>query len=111
LLSLSTHTIHSFIHSFIHSTLFFRKTVTAIVTAGTAFHLVFQVDYGNHDHVFTELQRWYRKKVDDILIGDIGQPTRTIREEDDKLSKVKNMSQQNNMIPSSNTRTNLNDVR
>ena len=48
-----------------------RKTGTAIITAGTGFHCVFQVDYGDHDHVFTGIQKWYRKTVDYILIGDI----------------------------------------
>jgi len=48
-----------------------RKTGTAVLTAGTAFHVVFQVDYGDHDHAFTDIQKWYRKKVDDVLIGDI----------------------------------------
>lgn len=48
-----------------------RKTGTAIITAGTGFHCVFQVDYGDHDHVFTGIQKWYRKTVDHILIGDI----------------------------------------
>lgn len=47
------------------------KTVTAVVTAGTAFHVVFQVDYGDHDHVFTDIQRWYKKKMDQVFIGDL----------------------------------------
>lgn len=33
--------------------------------------MVFQVDYGDHDHVFTGIQKWYRDTVDYILIGDI----------------------------------------
>jgi hypothetical protein len=46
-----------------------RKTVTGILTAATAFHCVFQVDYGDHDHVFSNLQKWYRQKWDQILLG------------------------------------------
>ena len=52
-----------------------RKTGTAIITAGTAFHCVFQVDYGDHDHVFTGIQKWYNKTVDYVLIGDISNTT------------------------------------
>lgn len=80
------------------------KTVTAIVTAGTAFHLVFQVDYGDHDHVFTNLQRWYRKKVDDFLIGDIGRQqqqqitTATINTQDNISNVQKNTPDENNAI-------------
>jgi len=79
--------------------------------------LVFQVDYGDHDHVFTEIQNWYRKKVDAILIGDIGQQQqqqqqKTITHAGDANSNVKNTPPRhpNNLIPSSSA-TNLNNVR
>jgi hypothetical protein len=52
--------------SYIH-----RKLGTAVITSFTAFHTIFQVDYGDQDHVFTGIQKWYRQKVDDILIGKI----------------------------------------
>lgn len=45
------------------------KTLTAILTTATAFHCVFQVDYGDHDHVFSNLQKWYRRKWDQVLLG------------------------------------------
>ncbi len=32
--------------------------------------MVFQVDYGEHEHVFSDLQRWYRKKMDVFLLGE-----------------------------------------
>lgn len=54
-----------------NSNFFDRKTATAIITAGTTFHLVFQVDYGDHDHVFTGIQKWYRRTIDDVLLGNI----------------------------------------
>mmetsp|Transcript_21405 Transcript_21405/g.24331 ORF Transcript_21405/g.24331 Transcript_21405/m.24331 type:complete len:80 (-) Transcript_21405:42-281(-) len=47
------------------------KLGTAVVTSITSFHVVFQVDYGDQEHVFTDLQKWYRGKVDDLLIGGI----------------------------------------
>jgi len=49
----------------------YRKTATAILTAGTGFHTVFQVDYGDHDHVFSDIQKWYQRKVDHVLLGDV----------------------------------------
>lgn len=45
------------------------KLATAITTVGTGFYCVFVVDYGNHDHVFSDLQRWYRHSVDKHLLG------------------------------------------
>lgn len=46
------------------------KTGTAILSSMTAFHVVFQVDYGEHDHCFSDLQKWYRNKMDTILLGN-----------------------------------------
>lgn len=46
-----------------------RKLGTAIITGLTAFHTVFRVDYGPHEHVFTGLQKWYNEKVDEMLLG------------------------------------------
>lgn len=46
-----------------------RKVGTAIITSFTAFHTVFRVDYGEQEHVFTGLQTWYKRKVDEILLG------------------------------------------
>ena len=36
---------------------------------------MFQVDYGDHDHVFTDLQKWYRQKVDFVLLGNVNSKT------------------------------------
>lgn len=49
-----------------------RKVGTAIITSFTAFHTVFRVDYGEQEHVFTGLQTWYKRKVDEILLGGGG---------------------------------------
>eukprot|EP00557_Chaetoceros_sp_GSL56_P006974 CAMPEP_0176499690 /NCGR_PEP_ID=MMETSP0200_2-20121128/13074_1 /TAXON_ID=947934 /ORGANISM="Chaetoceros sp., Strain GSL56" /LENGTH=109 /DNA_ID=CAMNT_0017898151 /DNA_START=42 /DNA_END=371 /DNA_ORIENTATION=- len=98
------------------------KTVTAIVTAGTAFHLVFQVDYGDHDHVFTEVQKWYRKKVDSILLGEIDQKHQQQHQQNTmnlsgeiSNSNLKNatLPPSNNVTPSSGSgiTTNLKNVR
>ncbi len=35
----------------------------------TAFHVVFQVDYGDQDHALRDLQKWYRRKIDSVLLG------------------------------------------
>jgi hypothetical protein len=43
------------------------KAGTAVVTAWTAWYGLFHIDYGPHEHVFSELQRWYRRKIDSIL--------------------------------------------
>eukprot|EP00984_Skeletonema_dohrnii_P027381 scaffold16917_cov164-Skeletonema_dohrnii-CCMP3373.AAC.2 len=43
------------------------KAGTAVVTAWTAWYGLFHIDYGPHEHVFSELQRWYRRKIDDML--------------------------------------------
>ena len=42
---------------------------TAIATVGTGFYCVFVVDYGSHDHVFSDFQQWYRYSVDKHLLG------------------------------------------
>jgi hypothetical protein len=69
---------------------FLRKLGTAIVTSITAFHTVFQVDYGDDDHVFTDIQKWYRKKVDDVLLGGLPVPERT-------QTQVRNNEQRSNL--------------
>ncbi|KAL3807432.1 hypothetical protein ACHAXA_003961, partial [Cyclostephanos tholiformis] len=43
------------------------KTGTAVLTAWTAFYGLFYIDYGSHDHCFTDIQRWYRGKLDGLL--------------------------------------------
>lgn len=43
------------------------KAGTAVLTAWTAWYGLFHIDYGPHEHVFSELQRWYRRKIDDML--------------------------------------------
>mmetsp|Transcript_14833 Transcript_14833/g.22229 ORF Transcript_14833/g.22229 Transcript_14833/m.22229 type:complete len:88 (-) Transcript_14833:150-413(-) len=43
------------------------KAGTAVVTAWTAWYGLFHIDYGPHEHVFSEVQRWYRRKIDDML--------------------------------------------
>lgn len=50
-----------------------RKSGTAVVTAWTFFYGLFYIDYGPHEHVFTDLQRWYRQKLDGLLGIDVAQ--------------------------------------
>lgn len=49
-----------------------RKVGTAVLSSLAAFHTVFRVDYGDREHVFTGLQKWYNQTVDDILLGKRG---------------------------------------
>jgi len=51
------------------------KSGTAVVTAWTFFYGLFYIDYGPHEHVFTDLQRWYRRKLDGLLGIDVAQAT------------------------------------
>jgi len=43
------------------------KSGTAVITALTGYYGLFYIDYGPHDHCFTDIQRWYRTKVDGLL--------------------------------------------
>mmetsp|Transcript_42244 Transcript_42244/g.89840 ORF Transcript_42244/g.89840 Transcript_42244/m.89840 type:complete len:98 (-) Transcript_42244:35-328(-) len=43
------------------------KAGTAVVTAWTGFYGLFYIDYGPHEHCFSDLQRWYRRKLDEML--------------------------------------------
>ncbi|CAM9584058.1 unnamed protein product [Laminaria digitata] len=43
------------------------KIFTGLATGATAFHTVFRVDYGPHDHCFTGIQKWYGERVDAFL--------------------------------------------
>lgn len=43
------------------------KIFTGLATGATAFHTVFRVDYGPHDHCFTGIQKWYGDRVDALL--------------------------------------------
>jgi hypothetical protein len=43
------------------------KAGTAVVTAWTAWYGLFHINYGPHEHVFSELQRGYRRKIDSVL--------------------------------------------
>ena len=44
-----------------------RKSGTAVVTAWTFFYGLFYIDYGPHEHVLSDIQRWYRRKLDSLL--------------------------------------------
>lgn len=41
-----------------------------MISSATAFHCVFQVDYGDKKHVFTDLQSWYRTTLDRMILGE-----------------------------------------
>jgi hypothetical protein len=45
------------------------KLATAIVTAATGFYVVFHADYGKQEHIFSGVQRWYRQKLDTLVLG------------------------------------------
>ena len=67
----------SFLFVFLHLTftsipLIYRKLATYIAMAGTGFHCVFRMDYGDQEHCFSGVQRWYRRKVDGIILGGDG---------------------------------------
>lgn len=47
------------------------KSGTAVLTAWTAFYGLFYIDYGSHEHCFTDIQRWYRDKIDGLLGIDV----------------------------------------
>ena len=44
-----------------------RKTGTAIVTAWVTYYGLFHIDYGIKDHALSGLQRWHRRKLDEML--------------------------------------------
>lgn len=37
------------------------------MTAWTFFYGLFYIDYGPHEHVLSDVQRWYRRKIDGML--------------------------------------------
>mmetsp|Transcript_28068 Transcript_28068/g.51152 ORF Transcript_28068/g.51152 Transcript_28068/m.51152 type:complete len:86 (-) Transcript_28068:1247-1504(-) len=47
------------------------KAGTAVITAWTAFYGLFYIDYGPHEHCFTDIQKWYRRKIDGMLGIDV----------------------------------------
>lgn len=48
------------------------KLATYIAMAGTSFHCVLRMDYGENEHCFSNVQRWYKKKVDGLIFGNSG---------------------------------------
>ena len=50
-----------------HILLLDRKAGTAVATAWTAWYSIFIIDYGPQQHVLSDLQRWYRNKLDGLL--------------------------------------------
>ena len=57
-----------------------RKSGTAVVTAWTFFYGLFYIDYGPHEHVLSDIQRWYRRKLDNLL----GIDARAVKQISDK---------------------------
>ncbi|KAM3571177.1 hypothetical protein VYU27_006787 [Nannochloropsis oceanica] len=49
------------------STLRAWKVTTGVATFFTGFQLLFRTDYGEREHVFTPIQRWYTDQVDALL--------------------------------------------
>ena len=60
--------IHITVYIYIHVHIY-RKLGTNILTSLTAFHVIFRVDYGDHDHALTDIQKWYNQKMDELLLG------------------------------------------
>lgn len=59
------------------------KLATVVATSFTAFYSIFEADYSHvgQDHVFSDLQGWYRKKKQKLLLGN---DTESIRKDIDK---------------------------
>ena len=70
------------------------KAGTAVLTAWTAWYGLFHIDYGPHEHVFSELQRWYRRKIDDMLGINLNAARRKI--EDSKHQTASSQLQSEN---------------
>ncbi|TFJ84983.1 hypothetical protein NSK_003408 [Nannochloropsis salina CCMP1776] len=49
------------------STLRAWKVATGVICLVTGFQLVFLTDYGDKEHVFTPIQRWYMGQLDTLL--------------------------------------------
>lgn len=62
------------------------KAGTAVITAWTGFYGLFYIDYGPHDHCFTDIQRWYRSKLDGLL----GIDARTVKQISNRRENTKN---------------------
>jgi hypothetical protein len=60
-----------------------RKSGTAVLTTWTFFYGLFYIDYGSHDHCFTDIQRWYRNKIDGLLGIDAQAVVKQISAADD----------------------------
>mmetsp|Transcript_33055 Transcript_33055/g.56175 ORF Transcript_33055/g.56175 Transcript_33055/m.56175 type:complete len:81 (+) Transcript_33055:355-597(+) len=43
------------------------KAGTAVATAWTAWYGLFHIDYGPREHCLSDIQRWYRRKIDELL--------------------------------------------
>ncbi|KAL3801591.1 hypothetical protein ACHAWO_001396 [Cyclotella atomus] len=43
------------------------KAGTAVLTFATSYYCIFHVEYGQRDHCFTGIQRWYWGKIDGML--------------------------------------------
>jgi len=48
------------------------RLITVAASTATAFHCVFRTDYGDEEHVFSDLQSWYRNSIDKALGIDGG---------------------------------------
>ena len=43
------------------------KLLTITATTLTGFHCIFRTDYGDDEHCFTDLQRWYNAQIDAMM--------------------------------------------
>ena len=79
---------YAFSHSWSIICIIHRKSGTAVVTAWTFFYGLFYIDYGPHEHVLSDIQRWYRRKLDRLL----GIDARTVKQ----ISDRENTADENN---------------
>ena len=98
---------------------YYRKVGTAVISSMTAFHTVFNVDYGDDEHVFTDIQRWYRQTIDNIIVGEVaGESEGGVKPEQRQPSNLQDgniiskdlKNQITNMNSTNNSNINSNDA-
>lgn len=76
------------------------KLASYVFTGGVTFHMIFHQEYvrpdGKEDHVFSDIQKWYRQNVDSMLGLDIPSSPQS----KPKITKEAD-AQSNNSTPSS----------
>mmetsp|Transcript_5987 Transcript_5987/g.13304 ORF Transcript_5987/g.13304 Transcript_5987/m.13304 type:complete len:88 (+) Transcript_5987:107-370(+) len=63
------------------------KAGTAVLTAFTSFYCLFYIDYGPQEHVFSDLQRWYRNKMDNMLGIDLNKAKQIASQQQEGIAR------------------------